>query len=235
MSVPITVIPEEILIPIRGLIMITALSLVYKRNMGFVVLENMMVGAICGITVAEQLKSISQSVQPKLAAGNYMVIIPIIFGLSFVSTYFRRTRFILRLAVIIQLAITLGLSLPQQYYNIYSISLGYTNWTDINRIAMSILFICAITFFIFGRKISRPLRIPMVIGSYAAYTFCALMTSTVVFLGADNVIGISYDMVRNPIGMAEFAIIPIWILVDRWRQGKPLLPISGAARVTSTP
>ncbi len=219
-----SIVPEEILIPIRALMMVTALSLVYKRNIGFVTLENMMVGAICGITVAEQWKSLTQSVMPRINAGDISVLIPIIFGLSFLSIYSRRTRYIMRLVVIIQLAVTLGLSLPQQYYNIYLMSLGYTKWTDINRIITSILFICAITFFIFGRKVSRALRVPMVIGSYAIYTFCALMVSAVVFLGADNIIGIGYDMVRNPLAAATLLIIPVYIIVDRMREGKPIFP-----------
>jgi hypothetical protein len=221
-----SVVSEQILIPIRALMMVAALSLVYKRNIGFVTLENAMVGAICGITVAEQWKSITQSVIPRLNAGDMLVFIPIIYGLSFLSIYSRKTRYIMRLAVIIQLAVTIGLSLPQQYYSIYLMSLGYTKWTDINRIITSILFICAITFFIFGTKMSKPLRIPMVIGSYAIYTFCALMTSTVVFLGADNIIGIGYDMVRNPLAAATLLLIPIYIIVDRMRQGKPIFSMA---------
>jgi len=226
MSAPVEIVPEAILVPLRALIMVTALSLVYKRNIGFVTLENLMVGAICGITIAEQWKAITQSAIPKINAGNWTVLVPIIFGLSFFSMFFRRTRYILRLLIIIQLAVTLGLAVPQQYYNIYSISLGYTKWTDINRIAMSILFICAVTFFIFGKKISRPLRIPMVIGSYAIYTYCALMTSTVVFLGADNIIGIGYDMVRNPLAAATLLLIPAYIIFDRMRAGKPIFSVS---------
>jgi len=220
------IIPEEILIPIRALIMVTALSLVYKRNIGFVALENAMVGAICGITVAEQWRALSQGITPKIAAGDMSVIIPIIYGLLFLSMYSRKTRFINRLVIIIQLAVTLGLSMPQQYYNIYLMSLGYTKWTDINRIITSILFMCAVTFFIFGKKTSRILRVPMVIGSYAIYTFCALMVAAVVYLGADNIIGIGYDVVRNPLAAATLAIIPIYIIVDRMRQGKPIFAVS---------
>jgi hypothetical protein len=221
-----SVVPEAYLIPVRALIMITALSLVYKRNLGFVALENGMVGAIVGITVAQQWQSIVQSTIPKFNAGDYTVIWPIIYGMAFISVLSRRTRYINRLVTVIMLTVTLGVSLPQQYYNIYKISLGYTGWTDPSRIAMSILFICAVTFFIFGKKTSRPLRIPMVIGSYAIYTYCALMTSAVVFLGADNIIGIGYDMVRNPLAAATLLIIPIYIIVDRMRSGKPILPMA---------
>ncbi|MEM2921484.1 MAG: hypothetical protein QXF26_04110 [Candidatus Bathyarchaeia archaeon] len=220
------IVPEEILIPIRALIMITALSLVYKRNIGFVALENAMVGAICGITVAEQTRALTQGITPRIAKGDLGVIIPIIYGLCFLSMYSRRTKYLNRLVIIIQLALTLGLSMPQQYYNIYLMSLGYTKWTDINRIITSILFMCAVTFFIFGKKTSRVLRVPMVIGSYAIYTFCALMVAAVVYLGADNIIGITYDMVRNPLAAATLLIIPIYIIVDRMRQGIPIFAIS---------
>ena len=226
MSTVVEIVPEALLVPLRALMLVTAFSLVYKRNVGFVTLESLMVGAICGITVAEQWKSITQSALPRLARGDLNVLVPILFGLAFFSMFFRRTRYITRLLVIIQLTVTLGLAVPQQYFNIYNIALGYTKWTDLNRIAMSILFICAVTFFIFGKKISKPLRIPMVIGSYAIYTFCALMTSTVVFLGADNVIGIGYDMVRNPIAAATLLIIPVYIIVDRMRAGKPIFSLT---------
>jgi hypothetical protein len=223
-----SVVSEALLVPIRALIMVTALSIVYKRNLGFVALENGMVGAIVGITVAQQWQSITQSIIPKLNAGDLSVLFPMIYGLAFISVLSRRTRYINRLVTVIMLTVTLGVSLPQQYYNIYLISLGYTRWTDPSRIAMSILFICAVTFFIFGRKASRPLRIPMVIGSYAIYTYCALMTSSVVFLGADNIIGIGYDMVRNPLAAATLLIIPIYIIVDRMRQGKPILSMASS-------
>jgi len=223
-----SVVDEAILVPIRALLMVTALSIVYKRNLGFVALENGMVGAIVGITVAQQWQSITQSAIPMLAKGDYSIIWPMIYGLAFISVLSRRTRYINRLVTVIMLTVTLGVSLPQQYYNIYLISLGYTRWTDPSRIAMSILFICAVTFFIFGKKASRPLRIPMVIGSYAIYTYCALMTSSVVFLGADNIIGIGYDIVRNPLAAATLLIIPIYIIVDRMRAGKPIFSMATA-------
>ena len=60
------------------------------------------------------------------------------------------------------------------------------------------------------------------------------MTSGVVFLGVDNIIGISYDMVRNPAGAVMFLVVPVWILYDRWKQGKPLIPFGLAAQKAST-
>lgn len=203
-------------------ILIVAVSIFYKRNILFVCLENLVVGSTIGTLVSQQLRAVYSSMYIPLQRADYSVVFPLLIGLCYLFVLTRNpvARWILRFVVLIQAVQALGQVIPTNFYGLYVISLGYTQGisTDVNKVITLIMYICAITYFIFGTKLSRYTRITRTAGAYVLYAFCGMMVGLDVFLFNDNLIGMSYGMVRSPAMILW--IVPIaWILIDQRRQG----------------
>lgn len=92
-----------------ALVLFVYLSILYKANPAYTVIENLAVGAIAGNRLVGAVQQLQTTVIPPLLAGNEWYWIPVIFGLFFFSVFGRgRWRSLFRIMLV--LAITRDLS-----------------------------------------------------------------------------------------------------------------------------
>jgi len=224
-----SVVPESILLWGRAAVFMAGVSVFYRRTIAYTILEQGLIGTMCATVLYTQLVAIQKGIGAALGAGDYLYIVPLMWGLLYFSVFSRRLVNLFRIVAAITLAVSYGLNVPMIYKTVFTAMKGYATITGATLLAqfldglMAILFFLGLIYFVFGSRFERPLRIPRMLGLYVIYILCGLMTAAVFTRNTDSVIGMLYDQARSP-SIIVLGIGVLIILIDLWRTGRLVMP-----------
>lgn len=209
----------------RAIMICGFLSLLYKRNIITDILEYGIIGITAATSVMSSIESLQKGVITAIQGGELSYIMSIVIGLMYLTFFVRRIAILFRLALLLTIALQLGISAPLYTKSIYG--LGASAALAIGTLGgafIFITFICCLTYFVFSKKIATGLAIPRKVAIYCIYSYCGLQIAANYFYSIDDPIAsvatwISSSAIIVPI------VFGVWILIDLWRQGKiPGLP-----------
>jgi hypothetical protein len=207
---------DPTIIFLNTIILFVTFTILYRRNFGFVIVENLIVGTLVGSELGYALLSI-QGKLPDIAGGDMMTILAFLFGLCYFTVFSRSLLPIYRVAIILVTATILGLSGPMNLNTVYASLKTYGSLRTGWDVLMLIFFICALSHYIFGRVFEKPLRIPRTIGIYLLYSYCGIQMGANFYRYFDNFIMQTYLATQGPAIIVP-VIIGIAVLVDVLRR-----------------
>jgi hypothetical protein len=209
----------------RSIMFIMAFSFYYKRTILWTALQGLMIGAFASVNLVAAIETIRKSSVATIELGDVSGVIAFIFGLLYFSILIPQLRYLFRIVSAMTLAVTIGTNEPQVVYSAYATIVGYAeNFTKSPSYALVfILFMCALLYFVFAKKMEGPLRIPRIIGVYTIYTFSALMMAPDFYFFTDKLTAFMATVALSPaVLVLVAAFVVILIDIARVRLMKPV-------------
>jgi len=203
------------LIFFRAVTLCVSLLILYRRTIATVILEGVLTGMIGGMAVASAYLMIQKGVLKAVQLGDLASIIPILWGLGYVTFFVPRVRNIFRVIVTVSISSTFGLTLPLLFKTTYSSLTAYTALRSAGDVLMIAFFALGLISWTFAARFDRPLRYPRIGGFFLLYTYCALQLAPTMYRHVDNLIIMVHDIVTGPAVVVPLLALAL-ILVDAY-------------------
>jgi len=200
------------------------LSTIYKENPFYDIVEGLSLGATVGMSIMDNWNNLQNLVLRPIynqPSTSLWVVIALIWGLLYFTRYFRRLIEVFRFLTAFSLAISVALSAR---------TVAATGWAqvtgsvaqlkDFNGFIVWLFFIGGMFYYVFGKKLGKPLAPVLVFGRWVMiWTIGALLTP-MGFRYFEAGITWSIQINNSPawwIPFAVFAIIVVDALNDKYR------------------
>jgi len=201
-----------------ALMLFIYLSILYKGNPAFTVVENIAVGAITAVKIVGAVGSMRTQLFPPLLLGQAIYMVPVFFGLLYFSVFGRGIwRTVFRSVLILSIARDLAFNFRSRLAWVRMVVWSYARITTIGRLAAFVLMIVGMTYFLFGARLERPTRTLRSVGVYAVYAMVPAAIVTFLTMFMYEFIGMMSYTVKSPAVIIPIALA-VWIAIDVLRR-----------------
>jgi len=201
-----------------ALVLFSHLSILYKRNPAYTIMENLAVGTTVAVTIVGAFTMLRTQLAPPLSGGQLIYLVPVLYGLLYFSVFGKGIwRTIFRILLMIGIGRDLSFTLSGNFAWTLQTLLSYARLTDWTRVIMLALLLLGMTYFIFGLWLDRPTRNLRRIGIYAIYSMVTPSLVSVFMGFGYEFIGSMEYIVKSPAVIVPIALAA-WIVVDILRR-----------------
>jgi len=201
---------------------------VWKGTNTYFFVEHLLMGVVTAHYLLINLDSINVQLITRAGAGEWLYIIPFLYGLLYFFIFAKEPWIVLyRIVAVMYAAVTIGLGFLAKMASTVKSIYVYSALEDPSDVVVLIFLICGMLYFIYGRKFEKYVKWPGYIGLAGIYVYIGGAMVTFWSRYADPVYGIALSTVRTTGGIAVPLLIGLGILVEvtvGWRKLLGLKP-----------
>lgn len=187
------------------------ISVMYKRNRVFSVLQNFVLAVVMAQGVAKSLYSFNSQVLVPMVGGEWIFIIAFLMGVGYFTFLTKKYINIYRFIFLLSFVTGIGATVTSGFATAAGQLIGMGKIIEVNHIIYLIFFIAAITYFTFSKRLERSLRHVRTLGLAVILVWAG---SGVATLLADPYLTSWQLIIIEGPGIWVIAIIGLGILLD---------------------
>lgn len=200
----------------NAIVIFGILSSIYKSNPIYDYIEGMGMGAATAGTVWSSITSVNTQILRPLQTNftaNWWVLIAAVFGFLFFTLFVRQLIEVFRFVSTIALATGLALTIRTAAATMWSEVTSSSHIYDFSYAVLWLFFCFGVLYFIYGKKLDKPMRIPREIGRWAMIFELGTLLTPMYLRYVETSIGWTIKVLDSPAWFIPF-IFGAAVLID---------------------